>query len=95
MFLNNSFIPLKLIVYLLIKNLFQAVCDAMLKTEFSTGAPEEVLLTTVYSGLQVYFNFTSTAKCLDITQSADSKLDDRGWDYRVIRMFIVFSIFLK
>lgn len=56
----------------------QAVCGKLL-------SPYEgkELLQHISEGVNIYFNYTGTAKCLNISQQATSDLGDLGWDYQV------------
>lgn len=45
------------------------------------------LLISVFKGLNVYFNYTGTSKCLDISSSSAPTLGDRGWDYQVPNLY--------
>lgn len=54
------------------------VCKKM--TNSSLGDP--LLLSEVFDGLSIYFNYTGKTKCVNIDQQADVRLDDRGWDFQ-------------
>lgn len=41
------------------------------------------LLDSVFKALNVYFNYTGTSKCLDVSSSSAPTLGERGWDYQV------------
>ncbi|KAF2357933.1 Peptidase S28 [Trinorchestia longiramus] len=53
-----------------------AVCQAM---KFLKDDPKEILH-ELFKGLNVYFNYTTTAKCFQFKSSMPSSLDDKGWD---------------
>ena len=57
----------------------QKVCEKLTDSTL----PDKQLLTALYQGVSVYFNYTGQAKCLNINQQADSSLGDEGWDYQV------------
>lgn len=52
---------------------------------FNSSLPDKLLLRTLFKGLNVYFNYTGTTKCLDYaaTGAATQSLGDLGWDYQV------------
>jgi hypothetical protein len=41
------------------------------------------LLSALSEAVNIYFNYTGTAQCLNISQQATSDLGDLGWDYQV------------
>ena len=45
------------------------------------------LIQHLYEGINIYFNYTGTTKCLNISQQATSDLGDLGWDYQVCMSF--------
>lgn len=48
------------------------------------------LLGSVFKGLNVYFNYTGTSKCLNILSSSAPTLGEQGWDYQVkTSLFII------
>lgn len=46
------------------------------------------LLGSVFKGLNVYFNYTGTSKCLNIYSSSAPTLGAKGWDYQVMTIII-------
>ncbi|XP_078078018.1 lysosomal Pro-X carboxypeptidase [Mustelus asterias] len=44
--------------------------------------PAESLLKNIFQAVNVYFNYTGNAECLNISQTATSNLDDQGWYYQ-------------
>ncbi|XP_067890018.1 lysosomal Pro-X carboxypeptidase isoform X1 [Heterodontus francisci] len=44
--------------------------------------PAESLLQNIFQAVNVYYNYTGNAGCLNISQSSTSNLDDRGWYYQ-------------
>uniref|UniRef100_A0A2P2HZL6 Lysosomal Pro-X carboxypeptidase n=2 Tax=Hirondellea gigas TaxID=1518452 RepID=A0A2P2HZL6_9CRUS len=53
-----------------------AVCQPM---KLYRDAPQTILQ-EVFKGLSVYFNYTTTAKCLQYKDAMPTSLDDNGWD---------------
>ena len=62
----------------------QVFCEKL----FDSKLPDKTLLRALYKGLNVYFNYTGTASCLDISSEATSALGDMGWDYQVKQRII-------
>ena len=60
----------------------QAVCSKLLKPYAG-----KALLQQIAEGVNIYFNYTGTTKCLNISQQATSDLGDIGWDYQVTDTF--------
>lgn len=58
--------------------------------KYIQGSPE-VLLTELFKGLSVYFNYSTTAKCMNYKSAMPDSLDDRGWDLQVIHKLTPFS----
>ncbi|CAG7717024.1 unnamed protein product [Allacma fusca] len=56
----------------------KAVCEKL----FDSKLPDKQLLRALFKGLNVYFNYTGSAKCLDYGQQATQSLGDLGWDYQ-------------
>ena len=56
----------------------QAVCGKLLVPYVG-----KELIQHLYEGINIYFNYTGTTKCLNISQQATSDLGDLGWDYQV------------
>ncbi|KAG0721999.1 Lysosomal Pro-X carboxypeptidase [Chionoecetes opilio] len=46
------------------------------------GREGKALLEELFEGVTVYFNYTGQSKCLDYTEEADARLDDRGWSFQ-------------
>lgn len=68
----------------------QAFCQSMKNhTE-----DDRTLLGSLFGGLNVYFNYTGTTKCLDVLSSATPSLGEQGWDFQVIAVF-KFKLFTK
>ncbi|XP_038674469.1 lysosomal Pro-X carboxypeptidase [Scyliorhinus canicula] len=44
--------------------------------------PAKSLMQNIFQALNVYFNYTGNAQCLNISQTATSNLDDQGWYYQ-------------
>lgn len=44
------------------------------------------LLGSVFKGLNVYFNYSGTSECLNISSSSDPTLGEQGWNYQVINL---------
>ncbi|XP_078401819.1 lysosomal Pro-X carboxypeptidase-like isoform X1 [Cetorhinus maximus] len=42
----------------------------------------ESLLQNIFQAVNVYYNYTGNAECLNISQTATSNLDDQGWYYQ-------------
>ena len=62
----------------LLSILLQAVCGKLLVPYVG-----KELIQHLYEGINIYFNYTGTTKCLNISQQATSDLGDLGWDYQV------------
>jgi len=43
----------------------------------------KILLKSLFKAVTVYFNYTGSAKCLDVGTEASTSLGDRGWDFQV------------
>ncbi|XP_059820488.1 lysosomal Pro-X carboxypeptidase [Hypanus sabinus] len=56
----------------------KVVCNFLRKPSL----PVESLLQNVYKAVNIYYNYTGTATCLNISQTSSSTLDDKGWDYQ-------------
>lgn len=46
----------------------------------------ETLLVSLFKGVNLFFNYTGTSKCLDFNNSATPTLGTQGWDYQVIQV---------
>ncbi|XP_069747081.1 lysosomal Pro-X carboxypeptidase [Narcine bancroftii] len=47
-----------------------------------SSLPAKSLLQNIYQAVNVYYNYTGKAACLNITQTSTSSLDDQGWYYQ-------------
>ncbi|XP_072040241.1 lysosomal Pro-X carboxypeptidase-like [Amphiura filiformis] len=56
----------------------KVVCSYINKTEPS----DDQLLLDLANGLNVYFNYTGSAKCFNASQAATGDLSDEGWGYQ-------------
>lgn len=45
------------------------------------------LLTALFGGVSVYFNYTGTETCLDYSSAYIEGLDDTLWDYQVCKVY--------
>lgn len=61
----------------------QAVCQPIIAA--SNPSDPKVLLEALFEGISVFFNYTGSAKCLDVEQDNTPDLGTLGWDYQVIR----------
>ena len=43
----------------------------------------KILLKSLFKAVTVYFNYTGSAKCLDVGTQASTNLGDLGWDFQV------------
>ena len=69
----------------------QEVCKHLQK-EGATGIE---LIENLVAAVNVYFNFTGEAKCLNTHQQATGNLGDQGWDFQVIFRRINIYIFFN
>ncbi|XP_055493171.1 lysosomal Pro-X carboxypeptidase-like isoform X1 [Leucoraja erinacea] len=44
--------------------------------------PAKSLLQNIYQAVNVYYNYTGTVACLNISETSTSNLDDQGWYYQ-------------
>ena len=62
------------------------------------SASDDQLMSHLADAVAVWFNYTGTAKCLNLSEQATSALDDNGWDYQVIfgfdQLLILLHIYL-
>ena len=58
--------------------LIQAVCSKL-----TLPVEGKQLLSDLSDAINIYFNYTGQATCLNTTQQATSDLGDLGWDYQV------------
>lgn len=59
--------------------ILQGVCSYLSKPL----TPDVTLLSSVYEAVNMYYNYTGKASCLDINQEATQDLGTMGWDYQV------------
>ena len=52
------------------------------------------LLTAVAESLQVYYNYTGTTSCFNVSQTAVSSLGATGWNFQVRYFCLVYLIVL-
>lgn len=52
---------------------------------------DKTLLMSVFRGLSVYFNYTGTAECLDVSSAFSEKIMN-GWNYQVINYFYLIKL---
>lgn len=76
-FLKKTCLPMKSILKLLYSPT-QEVCKSMT----NHAVDDETLLMSVFRGLSVYFNYTGSAECLNVS-SAYSEDMMTGWSYQV------------
>ncbi len=62
--------------------ILQAVCKAIINSKAAgPKGSNEYVLSKVFNGAKVYFNYTGEAKCLDLAQADD--IGSSMWDYQV------------
>lgn len=49
----------------------------------SSSVTGKILLKSLFKAITVYFNYTGSAKCLDVGTQASTNLGDLGWDFQV------------
>ncbi|KAK7070268.1 Serine-type peptidase activity protein [Halocaridina rubra] len=50
---------------------------------------QRALLEELNAGLQVYYNYTGEAKCLNFNEQADVRLDDNGWNVQTCNEMVM------
>ncbi|XP_064636783.1 lysosomal Pro-X carboxypeptidase-like isoform X2 [Lineus longissimus] len=55
-----------------------AACDQISRSSYS----EADLMKALFKTVSIYFNYTGSAKCLNISQQASGSLSDNGWDFQ-------------
>jgi len=67
---------------------WQEVCKKL-----SIPAEADQLLEFLSEAVNIYFNYTGSAKCLNISQQATGNLGDLGWDYQVkLEQYITIAV---
>lgn len=65
-------------------NPVKAVCKKIIKSNYNQKSNDDEnkkILQSVFEGVSVYFNFTGTAKCLQL--SDPDQIGSSMWDYQV------------
>ncbi|KAJ9593964.1 hypothetical protein L9F63_014605 [Diploptera punctata] len=56
--------------------------EVMCQQLYNSSMTDKVLLKSLFKAVNVYFNYTGSANCLDIESSATQNLGDLGWSYQ-------------
>jgi lysosomal Pro-X carboxypeptidase len=49
----------------------------------NSSLTEKLLLKSLFKAISIYFNYTGSAKCLNIETEGSSSLGELGWDFQV------------
>lgn len=66
-------------------SLLQEVCKFLKDPSLS----DKLLLQNVFQAVNVYYNYSGEASCLDITETATKNLGQLGWYYQVCTLFLL------
>ena len=47
------------------------------------NVPDTLMLQNIFQALNVYYNYSGQAKCLNVSETATSSLGVLGWSYQV------------
>ncbi|XP_020373927.2 lysosomal Pro-X carboxypeptidase isoform X2 [Rhincodon typus] len=84
--LSNTWVNLAMVDYPYKANFLQPLPAWPIKVVCTflknPSLPAESLLQNIFKAVNIYYNYTGNVACLNISQTATSSLDDRGWDYQ-------------
>ncbi|GCB60342.1 hypothetical protein scyTo_0003918 [Scyliorhinus torazame] len=84
--LSNTWVNLAMVDYPYAADFLQPLPAWPIKVVCSflkdPSLPAKSLMQNIFQALNVYFNYTGNAQCLNISQTATSNLDDQGWYYQ-------------
>lgn len=68
---------------------FQVVCSHL---QFDPDVPDKQLLNGISQAVRVYYNYTGSAVCLNISRTSTGNLGIMGWFYQVEPFLITFTL---